>query len=131
MIPVHRNRVLIMRRSGSAPQQPLLWDFPGGMVQQGESPEKGAVRELEEESGLVARPEELKKIGSFDENGLRIHLFRLDLRGRPSVRLRDGEHDRYAWTPPCQIECYDLARGVERSVKDNKDLIDLWSSSDG
>jgi 8-oxo-dGTP diphosphatase len=46
-------RILIGQRT---PQQshPLQWEFPGGKVEAGESPEQAVVRELQEELGIQA-----------------------------------------------------------------------------
>jgi 8-oxo-dGTP pyrophosphatase MutT (NUDIX family) len=40
------------------------WSLPGGGINKGETPEAAASRELKEETGLVASPDNLKKIGS-------------------------------------------------------------------
>src|SRR5215472_13938746 len=46
-------RILICRRT---PEQahPLKWEFPGGKIEPGESPEEAVARELEEELGIAA-----------------------------------------------------------------------------
>jgi mutator protein MutT len=47
-------RILIcQRRRGDRFE--LLWEFPGGKVQQGETPEQALLRELREELGVSAR----------------------------------------------------------------------------
>lgn len=43
--------VLIGRRADGIPQ----WTFPAGKIKRGESPEQAAVREVEEETGLLVR----------------------------------------------------------------------------
>lgn len=45
--------VLLMRRSKTDTHRPNEWDFPGGGLDQGESPVQAAVRELQEEAGIV------------------------------------------------------------------------------
>ena len=47
-------RVLIGQRpAGKA--RAGLWEFPGGKLEPGETPEQGLIRELEEELGIVAK----------------------------------------------------------------------------
>ena len=55
----------------------LLYQAPGGKAEQGETARQAAVRELYEETGLVAKPRKLKFIaydGKFDCNIYAYHL---------------------------------------------------------
>src|SRR3954463_13507076 len=45
-------RILICRRT-AAQSHPLKWEFPGGKVEVGETPEAALARELEEELGIA------------------------------------------------------------------------------
>jgi len=49
-------RVLIAQRKSTA-RHALKWEFPGGKVEPGETPEQAVVRELEEELAIQARIE--------------------------------------------------------------------------
>lgn len=44
--------VLMGRRGSDAGFMPGVWVFPGGMIEEGETPEECAIRELEEETGI-------------------------------------------------------------------------------
>jgi 8-oxo-dGTP pyrophosphatase MutT (NUDIX family) len=44
--------VLVIRRSETDPREPLTWDLPGGVVDRGEDPGDGAMREVLEETGI-------------------------------------------------------------------------------
>jgi 8-oxo-dGTP diphosphatase len=54
---VESGRVLLVQRA----IEPFKgwWDIPGGFLEVGEHPEAGAIRELQEETGLYIRPTEL------------------------------------------------------------------------
>jgi 8-oxo-dGTP diphosphatase len=47
-------RVLIAQRPEGKPMAGL-WEFPGGKVEQGETPEETLIRELEEELGIITQ----------------------------------------------------------------------------
>jgi 8-oxo-dGTP diphosphatase len=51
---VRHGEVLICQRRPDQPMA-LLWEFPGGKIEPGESPEQALVRELNEELGITAR----------------------------------------------------------------------------
>ncbi|MDI9885935.1 NUDIX hydrolase [Streptomyces sp. HNM0645] len=52
-IIVHGGRVLMVRRRVSEGE--LMWQFPAGGIEEGESPEEAAVRETLEETGLEVK----------------------------------------------------------------------------
>ncbi|MDH4247734.1 MAG: NUDIX domain-containing protein [Deltaproteobacteria bacterium] len=51
-----RGKVLMIRRADSLARLPGYWGLPGGVLEQGESPCEGAMRELREELHLEGRP---------------------------------------------------------------------------
>ena len=50
-----QDRILICRRRADQ-AHPLKWEFPGGKVEPGESPEAALTRELREELGIESEP---------------------------------------------------------------------------
>ena len=59
------DEVLLIQRK--YPPMEGAWAFPGGFVEQGENPIDAAVRELEEETGLVGKePKLLMVMGEAD-----------------------------------------------------------------
>lgn len=53
-VVVHDRRLLLVRRRN--PPNAGLWGFPGGHVELGETALQAAVRELAEETGIIATP---------------------------------------------------------------------------
>lgn len=49
---VHNRRALVLRRSETDRSCPGTWEFPGGKLEFGETPQQAALRELREESGI-------------------------------------------------------------------------------
>jgi ADP-ribose pyrophosphatase len=52
-------------RELSPPHDGLLWELPAGLIEIGEAPAACAARELEEELGVIARPEDLAELGPW------------------------------------------------------------------
>ncbi|KAF9364203.1 Nudix (Nucleoside diphosphate linked moiety X)-type motif 1 [Mortierella sp. NVP85] len=61
-----------------------LWNGFGGKVEPGETPQQGAIRELEEEAGITVKPENLQKAGLLlflfenDPVGLETHVYKAE-----------------------------------------------------
>ncbi|HQR03927.1 MAG: Nudix family hydrolase [Proteobacteria bacterium] len=75
------------------------WEFPGGKVEDGETPHQAVVRELQEELGIrvtVATPW-LMREHRYEHAHVRIHFFRVtDWRGEPCGHV----HAALAWQRP-------------------------------
>ncbi|HSH09017.1 MAG TPA: (deoxy)nucleoside triphosphate pyrophosphohydrolase [Oceanipulchritudo sp.] len=69
----HSGRVLATRRDPNR-SFPLLWEFPGGKLEAGESGEEALHRELEEELKLQVEIIEALDQVEYDENGHHICL---------------------------------------------------------
>jgi 8-oxo-dGTP diphosphatase len=54
-------QVLVQKRAANR-SMAGLWEFPGGKVEPGERPEDALVRELDEELGIIVRPDDLKPL---------------------------------------------------------------------
>lgn len=95
-----QHQVLVLRRSQADHNGPGMWDLPGGTVEERESHNVGACRELIEETGLTAQESELSlfyvKSGEYG-NGPRCWLFYCyQPNGDYKITLSD-EHDTYEW----------------------------------
>jgi 8-oxo-dGTP diphosphatase len=102
------NRVLIAERPAGK-SLAGLWEFPGGKVAPGETPEVALVRELHEELGIDTRQSCLAPIAfashAYDDFHLLMPLFVCRTwRGQPQGR----EGQRLAWVKPARLADYPM-----------------------
>jgi 8-oxo-dGTP diphosphatase len=103
-----QGRVLIAQRPPDK-EHAGLWEFPGGKVERGESPEAALVRELREELGVTVAPESLDPL-TFSSGGrgarhLLLLLYRCTAwQGEP--RALDAAAIR--WVLPDALADYDM-----------------------
>jgi len=102
------NRVLLAQRpAGKA--MAGLWEFPGGKLHAGETPEAALVRELAEELGIDTRSSCLAPI-AFASHGypdfhLLMPLYACRVwQGTPEAR----EHQALAWVRPARLRDYPM-----------------------
>jgi 8-oxo-dGTP diphosphatase len=86
-----------------------LWEFPGGKVNPGETPEYALMRELEEELGVETRPCCFSPVAfashSYPDFHLLMPLFIARVwRGIPQTR----EHKALAWVRPSDLYNYPM-----------------------
>ena len=90
LVAIHVGQSLLLLRSSYR----SAWNFPGGSVRQGETPEVSVRRELAEEIGLVAdAPLQLvgEACGVWDGRIDRVFLFMLRLDRAPTLQLDNRE----------------------------------------
>jgi 8-oxo-dGTP diphosphatase len=103
-------RILICRRT---PQQshPLKWEFPGGKVEPGETPEEALERELEEELALRgAAGEEITRYQHTypGKDTILLIFFRVrKFAGEP----RNVVFHEMRWEPPAKLAEFDFVEG--------------------
>lgn len=75
----------------------LGWEFPSGSALAGESSRAAAVRELQEETGLVVLPDALTPVGRFTETSALLDLYIADAPAPTDLRLQASEVSAAEW----------------------------------
>ncbi|WP_052398153.1 NUDIX domain-containing protein [Streptomyces sp. NRRL F-5123] len=100
------DRVLLIRRGDHAKFAPGHWDLPCGKSDPGEPVTTTAVRELHEETGLVAAPESLRLAhvihgawGVESPNGFVTVVFSTTAWSGTAENREPAKHSTVTWTP--------------------------------
>ena len=103
-------RILIAQRKNLG-YHPLKWEFPGGKVESGETPEAAVIRELQEELGIAARVDRELMRYEYQYPGrsriLLIFYRVVDFDGDP----RNLDFERIRWEYPDLLYNYDFLEG--------------------
>ena len=106
--------ILMLKRSTASRYGPGLWGFPAGHIEEGESPQECAERELLEEIGAGVSVEPVKRIEPVrDEiNGSEYEFYLFHLRWLGGEIRLNHEHTDYAWVNRHDYKNYPVMRGV-------------------
>ncbi len=116
-------RVLIARRP-EGKQLAGLWEFPGGKVEPGESPEQCLIRELKEELGIDVIEACLAPFVFTSHAYDSFHLLMpLWLCRRWSGTVQALEHSALAWVKPDKLSDYRMPPADEPLVAWLRDLL--------
>ncbi len=93
------------------------WTFPGGIVDPGETPLEGAIRETREEVGIVLKPTDVTFVAvvnrksDFAETFQFIFKAKLDAGSLNDIILQQSEIDEYALITKSQLKAKDRRYG--------------------
>lgn len=101
-------RVLLAQRPEGKPMAGL-WEFPGGKVEMGETPEQSLIRELEEELGIVVKEACLAPLTFASHTYPDFHLLMplyVCRRWEGQVTAREGQS--LTWVRPNRLRDYPM-----------------------
>jgi len=108
---IERNGQVLIAQRKSTGQHPLKWEFPGGKVEPGETPEAALVRELEEELGIRALVG--AEIARYEyvyagRSPILLCFFRVtEFSGEP----KNLDFEQIVWAPRGRLSDYDFLEG--------------------
>lgn len=113
-----QNEILLLKRSEKMQLGPGLWGFPAGHIEDNESPQDCAMRELHEEIGNEFRIELINHIGplrdSFYGGIYRIYLYHH--RWLDGTVILNQEHTDYAWAGKQEFKNYCVMDGIDEDI---------------
>lgn len=104
---IERNGLVLLARRARTDHGPGGWEFPGGKLKPGESPESCLARELHEELGITVRvgPLVSDHIHHYPNKSIRLIAYRAEIiSGEPAPLY----HQELAWVAPRDLHSYDL-----------------------
>ena len=103
----HGGRVLAAQRSTSM-SLPLKWEFPGGKIQAGESPQECLQREISEELGTILAITSSLRPATHSYPSVTVTLYPFVCRVIGGELTRH-EHAALVWLPPAELPSLDWA----------------------
>jgi 8-oxo-dGTP diphosphatase len=114
-------KYLITQRPRTA-TLPLLWEFPGGRVEAGETDEEALARELREEMAIQVRVGErvIHVEHSYENYDIDFCVYRCEMpESLPIQHLRVHDH---RWARPDELDDYEFPAADEKTIAKLLDL---------
>ena len=116
-----RGEFLLLKRAPDSYEGGLWTAAPGGKLEPGETPLEGALREVEEETGVIFQAKQLRFIGvlyfCFPDMEYALHLFHTKVEKKPEVEIRPNEHTEYRWGTLREARKLPLMRGGQECLR--------------
>lgn len=124
-IVAHNNKILIaQRKKGKFPE--LLWEFPGGKLEKGESLQECVVREFKEEmeKEIIVHDHFMSHIHTYPEKGdFHLHAFWASCETEQLPALY--EHNDAKWISLNELDNYEFCPADEPFIKALKKIDNL------
>ena len=92
------------------------WEFVGGKIEKGETPQEALIRECREELDIAVRPLSVFAQTTYEYPDIRLHftVFLTEItQGEPKLL----EHDQLAWVRVCDIPSYDFSDADQEIIQ--------------
>ena len=116
--------LLMLKRSPGKRLAPNRWGFPAGHIEENESPEECAERELLEEIGHEFVAELVNTFGPVRDTlwGGQFEIFLFHYRWQNGRVILNEEHTEHAWVGPEDFRSYDAMDGTDEDI----DYLEIW-----
>lgn len=116
-------QLLLLKRAEHLKHAAGQWCWPGGRIDQEESPSQALQREMLEEIGTEVVIREVADSYELDTplDECRVFPFLCELEG--SFQLKGDEHTAFSWVRLHEINDFDCARGVEPTIRAIEELL--------
>ena len=101
IIQAKGGRILAIHRTETAPTDPNHWELPGGILEDGEDPIQGIIREVREETGITIVDLIPFQVSSraYPNYGFWVQITYIAAPKTDTVQL-SFEHDEFRWVTP-------------------------------
>lgn len=112
-------KLLLLQRS-SKKSEAGKWGVPAGKVENGETAQDAAIRELFEETGVRIEHSQIRFLGTIFIRKPTLeyvyHMFQVQIGNRPNIILND-ENDDYIWASSEEVCELPLMAGAQEALK--------------
>jgi 8-oxo-dGTP diphosphatase len=105
---IKKNNLILITQRSEKSALPLKWEFPGGKIEPGESPEACLARELKEELDIDARIKDLymSSLHHYEFGNLELLFYFADI---ISGEIKLNVHQDFKWASVETLDQYDFA----------------------